>query len=349
MEETSSTSSTSTFDSANIPYIDTSDDAGQHPVPPPRKPKRPKKPPQIAADRLIGQIGHPPDRPPDRLIGNLSKTPVPAPRRKASKENPKPELSSQPLITLDSPENNDNFDPFSSPNSSTVGRVEELRDLLSSPENSPSRKGMIDDQEVKSDLYRTPAFRKAALENPKRDSFKPDISPSPERNLMSCKGDGLTKNSSANELHMFASFDPLISDKNTISETSQTSDQEQSDLIHDWNIHHLNTGASTSSPTVAGGKNSPGCREPVGVTNNPFFMRQNKPAMPPRPKTVIGPSTGASPFRPVAMANPFYAVHQSSSDSNVQGQISDPFSDLLDISINNRKSQDLAQAKWEKF
>lgn len=354
LEDTSSISSTSTYDSANIPYIDTSDDASkQHPVPPPRKVRQQKKTTENVNDRLIGSK----NEPPDRLIGKPNHPPPPKPvPRNLPKEAPKIEISREPLIHLDSPENEngDNFDPFCSNNSPTVGRVEELRDLLSSPENSPIKQGTSHDiEDVKStELNRTPAFRKAALDSPKRDGFKPDSSPEPERNLMfadtSCD-----RSSSRFENDLFASFDPLVSDKcNIETKNSQNSAQQGSDFLHNWNINHLKTNSSSSSPVLAGGNNSPRCREPVGVTSNPIYgtapLRQNKPPLPPRPKTVVGPFHGSSPL---AMANPFYSTTDPSrSDSSkVQGRNSDPFSDLHEISITNRKSQEHAQSKWEKF
>lgn len=326
LEDTSSISSTSTSDSANIPYIDTSDDAGkQHPVPPPRKARQQKKAAENVNDRLIGNKSK--NKPPDQLIGKPNHPPPPKPvPRNLPKEAPNIEISREPLIHLDSPENEncDSFDPFGSNNSSTVGRVEKLRDLLSSPENSPSKQGT---------------------------SPKPNISPEPERNLMFAN-----RSSSRLENDPFASFDPLVSDKcNITTPNSQNSVQQGSDFLHNWNINHLKTKSSSSSPVLAGGNNSPRCREPVGVTSNPIYgtapLRNDKPPLPPRPKTVVGPFPGSSSLRPIVMENPFYSTADPSrSDSStIQGRNSDPFSDLHEISITNRKSQELAQSKWEKF
>jgi len=164
------------------------------------------------------------------------------------------------------------------------------------------------------------------------------------------------RSSSRLEKDLFASFDPLVSDKCNISnKNSQNSAQQGSDFLHNWNINHLKTNSTSSSPVLAGGNNSPRCREPVGVTSNPIYgmapLRRNKPPLPARPKTVVGPFPGSSPFQPLAMTNPFFSTTDPSrSDSStVQGRNSDPFSDLHEISITNRKSQERAQSKWEQF
>ncbi|XP_052093632.1 uncharacterized protein LOC127729780 isoform X6 [Mytilus californianus] len=349
LEETSSISSTSTFDSANIPYIDTSDDASKHPIAPPRKHRRQKNTTEVG-DRLIGRK----NKPADRLIGQKNPPPKPAPRKSLSKDIPHTEITSVPLIELDSPEYVDVFDPFSSGNSSTVGRVEEIRELFSSPENSPGKQGSTD---IKfHELSRTHAFRKQALDTPKRDFCKADISPSPERDLMSNSSPSdLPNKTNDKATELFASFDPLISEKCNLS-GSQKSETQGNDLIQNWNINHLKTGSrvKSSSQFLAGGNNDPRCRDPVGVTNNPIYgtkpLRQNKPVLPPRPKTVVGSSVLSSQFKPVVVDNPFYSVDNSSSNSaKVQSRNSDPFSDLHEISVSNRKSQEFAQSKWEKF
>ncbi|XP_071155820.1 uncharacterized protein [Mytilus edulis] len=353
-EETSSISSTSTFDSANIPYIDTSDDATKHPVPPPRKHRRQKNTTELG-DRLIGRK----TQTADRLIGHKNpppkpdQPPKPTPRKSLSKDIPHTEITSVPLIELDSPEYVDVFDPFSSGNSSTVGRVEEIRELFSSPENSPGRQGSTD---VKfHELSRTHAFRKQALDTPKRDFCKADISPSPEKDLMSNRSTSdLPNKTNDTASELFASFDPLISEKCNLSPGLQNSETHGKDLIQSWNINHLKSGsrAKSSLQYLAGGNNEPRCRDPVGVTNNPIYgtkpLRHNKPELPPRPKTVVGSAALSSPFKPVE--NPFYNVNNSSSNSaKVQSRNSDPFSDLHEISVSNRKSQEFAQSKWEKF
>ncbi|CAG2216023.1 DENND1 [Mytilus edulis] len=353
-EETSSISSTSTFDSANIPYIDTSDDATKHPVPPPRKHRRQKNTTELG-DRLIGRK----TQTADRLIGQKNpppkpdQPPKPTPRKSLSKDIPHTEITSVPLIELDSPEYVDVFDPFSSGNSSTVGRVEEIRELFSSPENSPGRQGSTD---VKfHELSRTHAFRKQALDTPKRDFCKADISPSPEKDLMSNRSTSdLPNKTNDTASELFASFDPLISEKCNLSPGLQNSETHGKDLIQSWNINHLKSGsrAKSSLQYLAGGNNEPRCRDPVGVTNNPIYgtkpLPHNKPVLPPRPKTVVGSAALSSPFKPVE--NPFYNVNNSSSNSaKVQSRNSDPFSDLHEISVSNRKSQEFAQSKWEKF
>ncbi|XP_076092202.1 uncharacterized protein LOC143063736 isoform X9 [Mytilus galloprovincialis] len=353
-EETSSISSTSTFDSANIPYIDTSDDATKHPVPPPRKHRRQKNTTELG-DRLIGRK----TQTADRLIGHKNpppkpdQPPKPTPRKSVSKDIPHTEITSVPLIELDSPEYVDVFDPFSSGNSSTVGRVEEIRELFSSPENSPGRQGSTD---VKfHELSRTHAFRKQALDTPKRDFCKADISPSPEKDLMSNRSTSdLPNKTNDTASELFASFDPLISEKCNLSPGLQNSETQGKDLIQSWNINHLKSGsrAKSSLQYLAGGNNEPRCRDPVGVTNNPIYgtkpLPHNKPVLPPRPKTVVGSAALSSPFKPVD--NPFYNVNNSSSNSaKVQSRNSDPFSDLHEISVSNRKSQEFAQSKWEKF
>ncbi|VDI76930.1 DENN domain-containing protein 1, partial [Mytilus galloprovincialis] len=353
-EETSSISSTSTFDSANIPYIDTSDDATKHPVPPPRKHRRQKNTTELG-DRLIGRK----TQTADRLIGHKNpppkpdQPPKPTPRKSVSKDIPHTEITSVPLIELDSPEYVDVFDPFSSGNSSTVGRVEEIRELFSSPENSPGRQGSTD---VKfHELSRTHAFRKQALDTPKRDFCKADISPSSEKDLMSNRSTSdLPNKTNDTASELFASFDPLISEKCNLSPGLQNSETQGKDLIQSWNINHLKSGsrAKSSLQYLAGGNNEPRCRDPVGVTNNPIYgtkpLPHNKPVLPPRPKTVVGSAALSSPFKPVD--NPFYNVNNSSSNSaKVQSRNSDPFSDLHEISVSNRKSQEFAQSKWEKF
>lgn len=353
-EETSSISSTSTFDSANIPYIDTSDDATKHPVPPPRKHRRQKNTTELG-DRLIGRK----TQTADRLIGHKNpppkpdQPPKPTLRKSLSKDIPHTEITSVPLIELDSPEYVDVFDPFSSGNSSTVGRVEEIRELFSSPENSPGRQGSTD---VKfHELSRTHAFRKQALDTPKRDFCKADISPSPEKDLMSNRSTSdLPNKTNDTASELFASFDPLISEKCNLSPGLQNSEIQGKDLIQSWNINHLKSGsrAKSSLQYLAGGNNEPRCRDPVGVTNNPIYgtkpLPHNKPVLPPRPKTVVGSAALSSPFKPVE--NPFYNVNNSSSNSaKVQSRNSDPFSDLHEISVSNRKSQEFAQSKWEKF
>ncbi|CAC5377246.1 DENND1 [Mytilus coruscus] len=349
LEETSSISSTSTFDSANIPYIDTSDDASKHPIAPPRKHRRQKNTTEVG-DRLIGRI----NKPADRLIGQKNPPPKPAPRKSLSKDIPHTEITSVPLIELDSPEYVDVFDPFSSGNSSTVGRVEEIRELFSSPENSPGKQGSTDNKFH--ELSRTHAFRKQALDTPKRDFCKADISPSPERDLMSNRSPSDLRNKTNDKAsELFASFDPLISEKCNLS-GSQKSETQGNDLIQNWNINHLKTGSrvKSSSQFLAGGNNDPRCRDPIGVTNNPIYgtkpLQQNKPVLPPRPKTVVGSSVLSSQFKPVVVDNTFYSVDNSSSNSTkVQNRNSDPFSDLHEISVSNRKSQEFAQSKWEKF
>ncbi|XP_063423586.1 uncharacterized protein LOC134707596 isoform X10 [Mytilus trossulus] len=353
-EETSSISSTSTFDSANIPYIDTSDDATKHPIAPPRKHRRQKNTTELG-DRLIGRK----TQTADRLIGHKNpppkpdQPPKPTPRKSLSKDIPHTEITSVPLIELDSPEYVDVFDPFSSGNSSTVGRVEEIRELFSSPENSPGRQGSTD---VKfHELSRTHAFRKQALDTPKRDFCKADISPSPEKDLMSNRSTSDLPNKSNDKAsELFASFDPLISEKCNLSPGLQNSETQGKDLIQSWNINHLKSGsrAKSSLQYLAGGNNEPRCRDPVGVTNNPIYgtkpLGHNKPVLPPRPKTVVGSAALSSPFKPVD--NPFYNVNNSNSNSaKVQSRNSDPFSDLHEISVSNRKSQEFAQSKWEKF
>lgn len=246
------------------------------------------------------------------------------------------------------------FDPFSSKNSSTVGRVE----FFSSPENSPFGKGNIlenfDDK--KCELIRTPAFRKTASETPVRECFKPDNSP-----LSSCSGSSTMDSSGV----LFASFDPLVSDGLNISESSEPDTSSQNtDLFQDWTINNIKTGSriNTSSQILVRGNNLPGCREPVGVASNPLYgtgvpFRQSpspssKPCIPPRPKTVFGNSVRYHTSKPTVVANPIFAINNSkSTNSTVEVSVrnSDPFSDLHDISVTNRKSQELAQSKWEKF
>jgi hypothetical protein len=56
--------------------------------------------------------------------------------------------------------------------------------------------------------------------------------------------------------------------------------------------------SQVASAKIAGGNNSPRCREPVGVTSNPIYgtapLRKDSPPVKPRPKTVVGPFPGSS-------------------------------------------------------
>lgn len=222
-----------------------------------------------------------------------------------------------------------------------MGRVDEIRELFSSPENSPAKQGSSEDFDDKKphQLNRAQAFRKAAIETPKRDSFKPDVSP-----LSSCGS--LSPNVSG----VFASFDPLKSGDLNISGSS---DSSTPDLIQDWNINHLNSGSS-----VLDGKNKfPGYRNPSAATysvgKSPFRHSSSpasKPAVPDRPITVFGNTVRQHTSQPVVTLNPSYSnTSLTNSIPDVKAQSSDPFSDLHEISVTNRKSQELAQSKWEKF
>ncbi|KAK3088248.1 hypothetical protein FSP39_016572 [Pinctada imbricata] len=253
--DSTDTGSTSTQDSfGQIPYIDSAiesqgnttassvgSESETRPVPPPRRHRATKtqntaaKTQNPSADKLIATPRKPQPPAKDKLIVQdklISPRPKPRPRTNStegigpnvrlSTSTPKTDktLSTSPLVRLESCE--EDFDPFRSPNSLTVGRLDALR---ASKHDEPT-------------LNRTPAFNKGNIEGPLRLA-KPDFSPelSPERELENKKTDDF-----------LSDFDPLSERKNNA--TSAAKDQTP-ELLQNWGLTNLRvTDSASSNPSV---------------------------------------------------------------------------------------------------
>ncbi|XP_056011231.1 DENN domain-containing protein 1B-like isoform X13 [Ostrea edulis] len=333
--DANSIGSTDTQDSFNVPATDGSDsqsntstdfeNPASRPIPPPRRRKGEKKREEnvVVKDRLIG--------------ARMSKDrPKPAPRKSLSDEikeetvqgkadnESKPESVPGPLIQLESMDDDD-FDPFSSQKSQTVGKVETLR---GKGEDSPSL------------LRRTAAVKKQNGRPPRDDSS--------ERRTV--------KNTTQLErkLEGIETFDPL---SNT-SEQTQTKEEPRKsvhELMQNWELHNLPMSTNPSLPTA---KPSLAQKPHLGFPSPPHFNASHGIHQPLARLSNFSPhqiqqvSVNMSGLR---LSNP--SVHSSISSQRTSGgsvasadRSSDPFSDLLEQSLLNKSVENPSPKKnWETF
>lgn len=333
--DANSIGSTDTQDSFNVPATDGSDsqsntstdfeNPASRPIPPPRRRKGEKKREEnvVVKDRLIG--------------ARMSKDrPKPAPRKSLSDEikeetvqgkadnESKPESVPGPLIQLESMDDDD-FDPFSSQKSQTVGKVETLR---GKGEDSPSL------------LRRTAAVKKQNGRPPRDDSS--------ERRTVK-KTTQLER-----KLEGIETFDPL---SNT-SEQTQTKEEPRKsvhELMQNWELHNLPMSTNPSLPTA---KPSLAQKPHLGFPSPPHFNASHGIHQPLARLSNFSPhqiqqvSVNMSGLR---LSNP--SVHSSISSQRTSGgsvasadRSSDPFSDLLEQSLLNKSVENPSPKKnWETF
>ncbi|XP_061184191.1 DENN domain-containing protein 1B-like isoform X2 [Saccostrea echinata] len=325
--------STGTQDSFSaLPLADGSDsqsntsdfeNPGSRPVAPPRRRKmeRNKNENLVVKDRIIGAKPRPAPR--KSLTDEVK---VDAEQVKTESETKPVEVVSKPLIQLDSVD--DDFDPFSSPRSQTVGTVETLREKS---EGSPLL------------LRRADAFKKQNGRTPR------DISS--ERKTVN----SVTQPKKG--LDGIETFDPL---SNTSSEQTEAKEEPRKsvhELMQAWELNNLPISQNQSHPGV---KPSIAQKPPhLGFPCPPHFTSSHHQPLSRlsnfSPHKIQQASVEISGHR---LAHP--SVHSSvassqrTSGSSVASSTasadrsSDPFTDLLEQSLKSGGSPS-PQKKWETF
>ncbi|XP_078324597.1 uncharacterized protein LOC111125891 isoform X6 [Crassostrea virginica] len=324
--------STGTQDSfSTLPLADGSDsmsntsdfeNPGSRPVAPPRRKRAEKKKEEnvVVKDRLIG--------------GRARDRPKPSPRQSVSEgvkadsvpvkpveESGKDTVSGH-LIQLDSVE--DEFDPFSSPKSQTVGSVESLKEKI---EGSPPL------------LKRAPAFKKQNGRPSRDNSFETLIS------------SGSTQHKTLDGIE---TFDPL---HNPSAEPSQSKEPRKSvhELMQNWELHTL----TKSQNQVSGAKPSFAQTPPaLGFPSPPHLTTSHNTHQPLArlshftPHQIHQASVGLSNVKLGNSAPHSPASSQRTSATSVASadRSSDPFSDLLEQSLSNKSGENPSPKKnWETF
>jgi hypothetical protein len=266
----------------------------------------------------------------DRLIGARMSIdrPKPAPRRSVTEEGKdetpqvKADIESKvevkPLIQLESMDDED-FDPFSSPKSQTVGTVETLREKGG---DSPSL------------LRRAAAIKKHNGRSRENSSERRTVksTPPPERKL-----EGIE------------TFDPLIS--NTSEQTRQEPRKSVTELMQTWELHNLPMSANPPLPSAK----PPLTQKPqLGFPSPPHFNSSHGMQQPLArlnnysPHQIHQVPVNMSGLR---LSNP--AAHPSISPRGSVASTdrsSDPFSDLLEQSLLNKSGESPSpKKKWETF
>lgn len=332
--------STSTQDSFSaLPLADGSDSTsntsdlenpGTRPIAPPRRRRGEKKKEDnvVVKDRLIG-------------VRTNKERPKPAPRQSQSDEvkintaqvkpegEPKEEAGAKPLIQLDSVE--DDFDPFSSPKSQTVGTVETLRERN---EGSPSL------------LRRTAAIKKQ------------NGRPSRENSLENLKGSSSVK--VERSLDGIETFDPLCNSSTEPTQNKEEPRKSVHELMQNWELHTLtksqNQPRSDDKPSFA--HKAPH----LGFPSPPHFTSSQNTHQPLArlshftPHQIQQASMNISNLRLANNSSPHSSVgSQRTSGSSVASvasadRSSDPFSDLLEQSLSNKSGEKPSPKKnWETF
>lgn len=341
----------------HIPFIDLGDSEGDRqsrktdsniaiarPVAPPRK----HRPPQAISDRLIS---------------GTPKPPKPVPRRSLSKEHSTNLSSQKPLICLDSTEHEETFDPFAASGSQTVGQLDFLSQLQTSPQNTSH-----DTVDQSTAINRTPAFKKGPLETPKRNSVKPDISPLSDNSFIG----------SDNVKDVF-DFDPLTSSlpSDSHGKTMDVKDNKSQELLQSWDLQHFSSPNISSSNTTwkdtshfsginqtSSGRLSHQFTIRNPADNFPVLSPQNKtpPMVPPRPTP-----QSVEEHKRASFGIPFFNTGTpagsgvgkfSSSSSNIGilqpqnldiGEKQDPFADLVSIPTTTSSRSSPQRQKWQTF
>lgn len=325
--------STSTQDSFSaLPLADGSDsmsntsdleNPGTRPIAPPRRRRAEKKKEDnvVVKDRLIG-------------VRTSKERPKPSPRQSLSDEvkvdttqvkpegEPKKEAAAKSLIQLDSVD--DDFDPFSSPKSQTVGTVEKLRERN---EGSPSL------------LRRTAAIKKQ------------NGRPSRENSLEKLKVD-----SSVRSLDGIESFDPLCNSSDKPTQSKEEPRKSVHELMQNWELHTL-----TKSQNQPRSDEKPFAHKAphLGFPSPPHFTSSQNTHQPLArlshftPHQIQQASMNMSNLKLPNNSSPHSSVgSQRTSGSSVASadRSSDPFSDLLEQSLSNKSGENPSPKKnWETF
>lgn len=299
---------------------------GIRPVAPPRRRKVEKKKEDnvVVKDRLIG-------------VRTSKERPKPAPRQSLSDEvkvdiaqikpegEPKKEAAAKPLIQLDSVD--DDFDPFSSPKSQTVGTVETLRERS---EGSPSL------------LRRTAAIK------------KPNGRPSRENSFENLKGSSAVK--AERSLDGIETFDPLCNSSAKPTQSKEEQRKSVHELMQNWELHTL-----TKSQNQPRSDEKPFAHKSphLGFPSPPHFISSQNTHQPLArlshftPHQIQQASMNVSNIKLPNNSSPHSSVcSQRTSGSSVAStdRSSDPFSDLLEQSLSNKSGENPSPKKnWETF
>lgn len=328
--------STSTQDSFSaLPLADGSDsmsntsdleNPGTRPIAPPRRRRAEKKKEDnvVVKDRLIG-------------VRTSKERPKPSPRQSLSEEvkvdttqvkpegEPKKEAAAKSLIQLDSVD--DDFDPFSSPKSQTVGTVEKLRERN---EGSPSL------------LRRTAAIKKQ------------NGRPSRENSLEKLKVDSSVK--AERSLDGIESFDPLCNSSDKPTQSKEEPRKSVHELMQNWELHTL-----TKSQNQPRSDEKPFAHKAphLGFPSPPHFTSSQNTHQPLArlshftPHQIQQASMNMSNLKLPNNSSPHSSVgSQRTSGSSVASadRSSDPFSDLLEQSLSNKSGENPSPKKnWETF
>ncbi|XP_062612531.1 DENN domain-containing protein 1B-like isoform X3 [Saccostrea cucullata] len=321
--------STGTQDSFSaLPLADGSDsqsntsdfeNIGSRPVAPPRRKKmeRNKNENLVVKDRIIGARPRPAPR--KSLTDEVK---VEAEQVKTESET-KPAEVSKPLIQLDSVD--DDFDPFSSPKSQTVGTVATLREIS---EGSPL-------------LKRADAFKKQNGRTPRDNSSERKT----DSNVTQPKGlDGIE------------TFDPLSNPSSEQTEAKEEPRKSVHELMQAWELNNL---PISQNPAHPGAKPSLAQKSHLGFPSPPHFTSsQHQPLSRLSnfsPHKIQQASVEMSGHR-LAHSSVHSSVASShhTSGSSVGSSTasadrsSDPFTDLLEQSLKSGGSPS-PQKKWETF